>query len=207
VQAPGGFASPNSPAEECPGLDLVTGFNDDRRKTLTREHPHYELFALAWREQDRWTKDKHRVFWEATLPLWPSNAGNKANVEALAWHVAWLHSHGYSDCAIAEAMGYPLDTLRRQRVLGRAREYPLHAPSGPRLPRVYSLDAGEPEPSHHGVINVRSDLRRFHDRLSARIRGEPMPVAPQHRLDPPTEPGRSIANAARRARAHLESDP
>lgn len=149
--------------------------------------------------------NEHRDFWEATLPLWPRNSGKRANSDTLAWVVAWLRTRGHTDAAIASALGYPLDTLRRQRVLTVADEVRLDQAMGEvPLPWICSFDAGDTEPSRHGFINVRSDLRRFHERARARLRGEATPIAPAHSLDPPIEPGHSIHKNARHALKTLE---
>jgi hypothetical protein len=203
----GANASPNTPDE--PTLDLVSGFDDDPRQRLVSSHDLYWLFAFAWRWQDSWSIEAHRDFWEAALPLWPRNRGNRPNVQTLAWHVASLRAFGHEDKAISEALDYQLDTPRRQGVLDHADG--LHhdalwgGPRRPPLPRVWSFAAGDDVPFQHGYVNVRSDRERWALRAHAEQRGEPAPSTPTHALDPdrPKKLVRpSVTDAAHKAAAH-----
>jgi hypothetical protein len=186
-------------------LCLVSGLDDDHRETLTPSHEFYSAFAYAWRWQDSWPRGQHGDFWEAWLPLWPRRRGNRPNVQTLARHVAGMRMLGHDTKAIADALSYPLDTLRRQGILAHAETLldEITQPSGPPsppLPRVWSL-LEEDEPSPRGYVNVRSDLERW----ACHERGDVL--APSHALDAASDATHAADATADRALSELGAKP
>ena len=76
-----GPASNRAPAP----LLLANGLLDDERKTLSSDHPLYDLFAHTLEWQDTWSDSEHESFWTAALDLWPAERGAKSHTYALAY--------------------------------------------------------------------------------------------------------------------------
>lgn len=154
--------SGQNPAENCPDhLDLETGVPDDDRAQLYPGHPLFDLFAFAWRWQDRWSLTEHADFWRAALLLWPHRGGGERVRERLAWAIRAARHRGLSDDEAAAQLGYQRDSLRRMNVLSLAdpEDHRDGAPGLPTwavtdyvLPRVYG--PGDREPSSAAYPNV-----------------------------------------------------
>lgn len=175
-------------------LRVRTGFLDDERKPLERGHPAFHAFEAAWTQQDSWTKQEHREFWERALPDWPYRRGSRQVAEERAFWCRTLRSRGFDDDAIAEALALSGETFRREVKYGRRehghrrtvpapdavyREHvdgPVDNCGAPPLPRVYADDESEPRPS---FVNVRSLSEVALDRFKARSSGEPVPDFPR----------------------------
>lgn len=182
----GRIGAPDSPAP----LHVKTGLDDDRRRALDRGHPLYgaALLALLW--QDGWSNQYHGDFW-TWLVDWPRERGQRQLRETLGWGYHILRREGMDHEAIADALGYPPDTLRRYRAADFGemvwheqieRPSDLAAAKGPLapLPRVYTAEHAEPEftwvnlplAAQARPSEVLAVERRAHAKL-AELRGPP----------------------------------
>jgi hypothetical protein len=93
--------------------------DDDLRRPLDRADPFYKSALYAWIWQDRWSDQAHRDFWTASLELWPRQRGQRQLKNSIGWGALLLRRAGLSDDEVAEALGYPLETLRRYRAFDR----------------------------------------------------------------------------------------
>lgn len=118
------------------------------------------LAETALAEQDSWTDDRHRGFWQALEPLWPYRTGTVPTRQRLDALVGYLLSvapaFNWSRADVASIIGVAPDSLRRQRYgLGdrKTRWWPGTGDRRERLPRVYRW--GDPEPDGYPAIPVR----------------------------------------------------
>lgn len=154
----GRIEDPESPSP----LHVKTGLDDDLRRPLGRRHRLYKLALYAWLRQDRWPDDEHREFWTAFTGVWPRQRGQRQLKDTIGWWALSLRRAGLSDTGVAEALGYPLDTLRKYGAFDRGDmvwheqiERPAQSaarigPSKP-LPRVYGPHEDEPD---HSWVNL-----------------------------------------------------
>ena len=91
---------------------LKTGIDDDGRRTLARGHKLHSLAAFAHSRQSNWSPAEHRDFWIAVLPLWPGQGRQQLCKATLAWWTFVLRREGLSEQQVADALGYPLATLK-----------------------------------------------------------------------------------------------
>ncbi len=147
-----GAAGPVSPGMN-PGLRLATGAPDDARGTLRPDDGElYRLAEQALAEQDEWSDERHRGFWDALLPLWPPPPGTVPRAERmdaltgalLTFADAFEWDRGY----VADVLSLAPDSLRRMgygrgdRCLGW---WPGTGDRRARLPQVHHEDEAPPE--------------------------------------------------------------
>jgi len=156
-----------------------TGLDDDRRRPLDRDHPHYRqaLYALAW--QDRWSDEQHRDYWTALVAAWPRERGQRQLREAMGWAAHELRRYGLDDAAIADVLAVDVDTIRRRDLHGAgemvwheqieqpAIRFARHGPQPP-LPRVWT--DGDELPAFSWVNLPLAALQRPREVVAIEVR-------------------------------------
>jgi hypothetical protein len=85
-------------------LCLDTGWPDDHRAAIRRDHPLYDKALLAYGRQRAWSDDEHRAFWLAFD--WPRSRGKPATRVRTGDLVAVLDSLGFTRDEIAQEVLY-----------------------------------------------------------------------------------------------------
>ena len=136
-----------------PGLRVATGAPDDVRRTLRPDDGElYRLAKLALAEQDEWSEDRHRGFWEALLPLWGRPPGTVPAGERMDALAGALLTFGgafeWDRSYVAEVLCVAPDSRRRMgyghgdRCL---RWWPGTGDRRSRLPRVHCEEGARPD--------------------------------------------------------------
>ena len=145
---------------ESASLVVATGAPDDYRRLLAPGGGDLRKQAeIALADQDAWSDDHHRGFWQALEPLWPRRRGTvstRERLDALAGFLLTVASVGdWSRSDVAGILGVASDSLRRTGYgLGdrKTRWWPGTGDHRLRLPRVYRW--AEPEPDGHPAVAV-----------------------------------------------------
>lgn len=108
-----------------PTLDVVTGYGDDPRRSLTERDHIYPWAHLAWRHQDEWSYECWAAFWETLLPQWTAPDGDNRSFprERMERVVAKLQHQGMSTQEIADTLGLKRNTLYRAGVFAGANRF------------------------------------------------------------------------------------
>lgn len=155
-------------------LQLESGLVDDRRLELDREHPLFGFFLFAYLQQDAWSLEQHRQFWQGALQLWPTLRRGRRERLAHALRVLWRR--GLNDHEAAAALGYRADSLRRmgaislaagQHRVDKAPGLPTWAVTDYALPRIYC--EANPLPNSAAYPNLDRELIEQTDHVTREL--------------------------------------